>query len=75
MLLRKTAQRSSPKLTRLIYEMRKDLEATFSSFAEIRSQVGGTGYPTQQILDRAAARGEVNLARVTPRRICRKHLR
>lgn len=40
MLLRLVAQRSSPKLVRLIYEMRKDLEAAFSSFADIRAQVG-----------------------------------
>lgn len=67
MLLRLVAQRSSPKLVRLIYEMRKDLEAAFSSFADIRAQVGGSGYPTQIILDRAIARGEVDPKSVTPR--------
>ncbi|MFE3837976.1 TetR/AcrR family transcriptional regulator [Pseudogemmobacter sonorensis] len=67
MLLRQVARRSSPKLVRLIYEMRKDLEAAFSSFADIRSQVGRAGYPTQQILDRAIARGEVAPERITPR--------
>ncbi|NPD14967.1 TetR/AcrR family transcriptional regulator [Xinfangfangia sp. D13-10-4-6] len=67
MLLRQVARRSSPKLVRLIYEMRKDLEDAFSSFADIRSQVGRAGYPTQQILDRAIARGEVAPERITPR--------
>lgn len=67
MLFRQIARRSSPKLVRLIYEMRKDLEEAFSSFAEIRSTVGSTGYPMQQILDRAIARGEVDPGCVTPR--------
>lgn len=66
-LLRQVALRSSPKLVRLIYEMRKDLEAAFSSFADMRSQVGGAGYPTQHIVDRAVARGEVDAKRFTPR--------
>ncbi|MES2432890.1 MAG: TetR/AcrR family transcriptional regulator [Pseudomonadota bacterium] len=66
-LLRQVGLRSSPKLVRLIYEMRKDLEAAFSSFADMRSQVGGAGYPTQQIVDRAVARGEVDADRFTPR--------
>lgn len=67
LLLRQIARRSSPKVVRLIYEMRKDLEAAFSSFADIRTQVGVAGYPMQQILDRAVARGEVRPDFVTPR--------
>ncbi|MFC3058461.1 TetR/AcrR family transcriptional regulator [Paenirhodobacter populi] len=67
LLFRQIARRSSPKLVHLIYEMRKDLEAAYSSFADIRAQVGSTGYPLQQILDRAIARGEVRPGHVTPR--------
>ncbi|MDZ4311477.1 MAG: TetR/AcrR family transcriptional regulator [Cypionkella sp.] len=67
LLLRQVGRRSSPKLVRLIYEMRKDLEAAFASFADMRSQVGGAGYPTQQIVDRAVARGEIEAKGLTPR--------
>jgi len=66
-LLRKTVERSSPKRIRLIYEMHKELAAEESSFADLRSRMAGSDYPTQQILDRAIARGEVAPTRITQR--------
>lgn len=69
LLLHKTVERSSPRLVRLIYEMQRELEASSSSFADMRSKAGATGYPTQQILDRAIARGDVEPGRMRPRLI------
>jgi AcrR family transcriptional regulator len=66
-LLRRYSHWSPPRLVRLVFEMSEDLEKAHSNFSAIKSQIGLHRPPTEDILDRAVARGEIDPRRLTPR--------
>jgi AcrR family transcriptional regulator len=63
MLLRQFADRSPPRLLRLIFEMSEDMAAEGASFMDSRFQE----FPLQEILDRALQRGEIDEGQLKPR--------
>ena len=67
-LLRGYSRWSPPRLVRLVFEMSEDMEKAHSNFSAIKSQIGlHHRPPTEDILDRAVARGEIDPLRLTPR--------
>ena len=63
LLMRKFADRSPPKLLRLIFEMSDDMAAENTNFMDERFQAN----PLKDILERAIQRGEIDKQRLTPR--------
>jgi AcrR family transcriptional regulator len=63
LLMRKFADRSPPKLLRLIFEMSDDMAAENTSFMDERFRAN----PLKDILERAIQRGEIDTRRLTPR--------
>jgi AcrR family transcriptional regulator len=63
LLMRKFADRSPPKLLRLIFEMSDDMAAENTSFLEGRFQKN----PLKEVIERAVERGEIDETRLTPR--------
>jgi AcrR family transcriptional regulator len=61
LLLRKFADRSPPRLTRLVFDMSEDMHHRSASFSDLREN------PLGEVLDRAVARGEIDQARLIPR--------
>jgi AcrR family transcriptional regulator len=62
-LMHKFADRSPPKLLRLVVEMREDMAAENASFLDARFQTN----PLKDIIERAIRRGEIDENRLTPR--------
>jgi AcrR family transcriptional regulator len=63
LLLRKFADRSPPKLLRLLFEMSDDMSAENMSFKDERFRLN----PLNQVVERAIRRGEIDARRLTPR--------
>lgn len=63
LFMRKFADRSPPKLLRLVFEMSEDMAAENASFLDARFQTN----PLKDILERAVRRGEVDEERLTSR--------
>ena len=63
LLLRKFADRSPPKLLRLIFEMSEDMAAEDASFQDARFREN----PLGDLIERAVQRGEIDARKLTPR--------
>jgi len=61
LLLRSFADRSPPRLTRLIFDMGEDMAERETSFIDLREN------PLAEVLKRAVERGEIDAAKLTPR--------
>lgn len=63
LLMRKFADRSPPKLLRLVFEMSEDMAAEDTSFHDARFQEN----PLGDLIERAIQRGEIDAGKLTPR--------
>ncbi len=63
LLMRRFADRSPPKLLRLIFEMSDDMVADNMSFMDARFQEN----PLHEVIERAIRRGEIDARKLTPR--------
>lgn len=63
LLIRRFADRSPPKLLRLIFEMSEDMAAENASFSDQRFQEN----PLMELIERGVRRGEIDPNRLTPR--------
>lgn len=63
LMLRKFADRSPPKLLRLLFEMNEDMAGEKASFTDERFRE----HPLQPVIQRAIQRGEIDEQRLTPR--------
>jgi AcrR family transcriptional regulator len=63
LLLRKFADRSPPRLIRLVFEMSEDMAAENSSFTDERFQAN----PMRDLIERGLQRGEIDPQRLTGR--------
>lgn len=63
LMMRKFADRSPPKLLRLIFEMNEDMAGENASFTDERFR----DHPLTPVIERAIQRGEIDERRLTPR--------
>lgn len=63
LMMRKFADRSPPKLLRLIFEMNEDMAGENASFTDERFR----DHPLKPVIERAIQRGEIDEHRLTPR--------
>jgi AcrR family transcriptional regulator len=61
LLLRKFADRSPPRLTRLVFDMSEDMHQHSTRFSDLREN------PLGEVLERALARGEIDATKLVPR--------
>lgn len=66
LLLKRLSDRAQPHLMQIFVDMREDLLKDNLSFADVPGRIGEHGL-VDEILKRGANRGEVDLARITPR--------